>query len=71
MLKKVYWQDINKAVAKLCPDFAKVINSISPDKSHYLYQISYPYGATILDKGTFQVPNSTNHIVLLNHSSIP
>ena len=59
-----------RIVRAIRPDFADVIDDISPDERYKLYLIKYPYGALALDKGIFQLPNSDRHLVPINHSSI-
>jgi hypothetical protein len=72
MLKQVFWKDVKvkETIRKASSSFAAIIDDISPSDDHYFYLADYPYGAVIVDHGTFQVPNSNNHIVPLNHPTI-
>jgi hypothetical protein len=69
-INKIQVSEAIDRIKKLNPKLAKEIEIISPDEGYYLYEISYPYGASIVDRGIFQVPDSNNHIVPLNHSTI-
>ena len=69
-LEKHSWKSIRLHVMEARPDFALIIDELSPSKEYPLYLVKYPYGAVILDKGIFQVPNSENRLVPLNHPSI-
>lgn len=71
MIKKIFWREIREQVAKLAPEFSVVIDELDPSDDHYLYSVEYPYGAVIVDHGIFQVPNSSNHIVPINHPTVP
>lgn len=71
MLQRVKWQEISPRVKMLLPEFATIIDNLNPDHNHNLYLVNYPYGAAILDQGVFQIPNADNHLVPLNHSTIP
>jgi hypothetical protein len=70
-LKRIYWNSARAFIAKAKPELAVLIDELSVSDEYPLYVVEYPYGANILDKGIFQLPNSENHLVSLNHSSIP
>lgn len=55
-LVRVYWKDIAKRVAKIEPEFAKIVNELSPDKSFPLFLGYYPYGMYIGDTISLFVP---------------
>lgn len=70
-LKKHTWKSARKLVLSVYPQLAQAIDEISPDDKYALYQASYPYGAMIIDKGVFYVPNMTGDIVPLYDHTIP
>lgn len=43
-LVKTCWDDVRDRVKKVSPDFAKIVDNLSPDKSFPLYLAYYPYG---------------------------
>lgn len=44
-LVKTYWANIRERVAKVEPTFAKIVDTLNPDKTFPLYLAYYPYGA--------------------------
>ena len=69
--QKVYWQDVRKAVAKVNPQLAKLIDKLSPGKDLPLYRASYVYGSVIVEKGKFYLPASDGTLVAMSSSKIP
>lgn len=69
-LEKHTWKSAGKLVQSVSPELAKIIDDISPDDSFSLYIAKYSYGAMIIDKGIFSIPNSEGKIVPLRHHSI-
>lgn len=43
-LVKTYWKNVRARVAKASPEFAKIVDSLSPDDKFPLYLAYYPYG---------------------------
>lgn len=43
-LVKTYWPDVRDRVRKIAPEFAKIVDTLSPDKSFPLYLAYLPYG---------------------------
>lgn len=43
-LVKTSWNDIRNRVIKVAPEFAKIVDCLSPDNSFSLYLAYYPYG---------------------------
>lgn len=70
MLQQVSWISVRNQVKQIAPQFAQVIDDIVPPEDHYLYHIEYHYGAIIVNKGVFQIPNIEKRIVPINHSTI-
>ena len=55
-LVKVYWQDIEKRIAQIEPNFARIVNELSPDQSFPIYLAYYPYGMYIGDTESLFIP---------------
>lgn len=70
MIKETQWKNIREEVWKIHPNFAEVIDELDPSSKHPLYLVEYPYGALIVDKGTFQVPNPNGIVVPIDHSTL-
>lgn len=70
-LKRYCWASIQDYIKKINPDFSAVIDKISPSEKYAIYHVKYPYGALILDKGVFHIPNRENFLVPISHSSVP
>ncbi len=64
------WSQVRKTITQYEPTLSKIIDSLSPDGSYCFYKVRYPYGASILDKGTFQVINDKKKLVPLEHNSV-
>ncbi len=43
-LVRTYWENVRERVRKVSPEFAKIVDELSPDKSFPLYLAYYPYG---------------------------
>jgi len=70
-IKKVSWEEVRKRISKVNPELAQIIDTIGPDKKHYLYLASYPFGAEILKDGILHVPNQDGNLVPLTDAQVP
>jgi hypothetical protein len=70
-IQKLYWKDVREDVAKLQPDVAKIIDSISPAKKYPLYRVTYPYGNLFVDEGDFFLPNGNGMLAPLASGNFP
>ncbi|HCU05164.1 MAG TPA: hypothetical protein DIC51_02460 [Coxiellaceae bacterium] len=57
LYKETDWSAVRKIVATTNPPLAKIIDAISPNKSFKLFQVRYPYGSIIADKGQLFFPS--------------
>lgn len=48
-LVKTYWKDIRDRVAKVEPQFARIVDELDPGKEFPIYLVYFPYGALIGD----------------------
>lgn len=69
-LTKHTWKSLAKEISQIRPEFAQIINEISPSDDYSLYVGEYTYGSLLLDKGVFQVINDRNELVPLSDDSI-
>ncbi len=69
-LEKVTWQDVQKDVAAVNPEFAKIIDSLSPGKKHWLVKATYPYGAEVLRRSILMLPNDNGTLVPITDNSL-
>lgn len=65
-ITKVSWENISAEVKLINPDFAKIVDKLSPEKKFYFYKASYPFGATIINKGLFHIPLESGEVVPIN-----
>jgi len=70
-LEQHTWKSACKLVESVYPELAKIIHKMSLDDSFSLYIARYSYGAMIIDKGIFSLPNPEGKIVPLRHHTIP
>lgn len=67
---KVFWRDVCSSLTILNPKLAEIIDRLCLEDSFYFYKVSYPFGATILDKGLFYVPLENGEIVPINDAQV-
>lgn len=65
------WKKVRDRVAKVNPEFAAAVDSVSPNDSYELYSVKYPFGAMIFDAAVLNLPNNANQLVPLTHHTIP
>ena len=66
------WDDIKEVISKLNPEFAQIIDSLSPGKDLKLVRLSYTYGDHIICDGKFQLPgDQSNNLTSLCYANIP
>jgi hypothetical protein len=68
--EKVTWNDIRLNVHAKNKNLAAIIDKIDPGETFHLYKVRYPFGATIVDKGTLQIPLINGDIVPINDSRV-
>lgn len=55
-LTEITWKQARKAIAKICPKLANIIDEISPDDSFTFIKAQYPFGTKIIHKGVANLP---------------
>lgn len=70
-LVKVYWKDIATQVAKVEPEFAKIVNELSPGKDFPLFLGYYPYGMYIGDTISLFIPSPSGISYRLSDPGVP
>lgn len=68
---KLTWEDVRKAIWKVNPEFAKLVDSIELPKGCEIFMVRYPYGEYLLEDGLLMVPNSKGEYVPLSDQSLP
>lgn len=68
--EKFTWANIRKDVINVNPDFAKIIDKLSPNNKHWILKVSYPYGSLVMEKSVLNIPNEAGEIVPLTDSTI-
>jgi hypothetical protein len=68
---KTCWSEVRKQVAKVEPQFAKIVDNINPDKSFVLYLAYYPYGCMDADTQSSLFPNAIGSYYRLTDKDVP
>lgn len=68
--KELTWEQVRKEVKQINPELFAAIEKVSPDKTHTIYEASYPYGTEILQRAKFYLPNKAGKIVPIDDPSI-
>jgi len=68
---KVYWKDIYKRIAKVEPEFAKIVNDLNLDSSYPFYLVYFPYGVVTGDTISPLIPNALGGYERLSSPEIP
>lgn len=69
-IEALTWSQARELLAPHTPDLVNIIDAISPDDSHLLYRIYYPFGSKILEGGVFCLPTD-GQLYPLHHPMIP
>lgn len=68
---KATWDDVRSVIQKVEPEFAKHVDTISPDKSFTIYLAYYPYGSVEADTESSLFPNEHGGFFRLTDSNAP
>ncbi len=68
--EKVTWKQVREQVQIVNPEFAAIIDEMSPGDDHWMVRAKYPYGSQVLDKSLFLLPNVNGDIVPITDESI-
>ncbi len=71
LLKEITWEEARQAVLKVNPNFASVIDELSPSSDLTLFEGSYPYGMEIVKQGVFQLLTQSGKLIPLNSPEVP
>ncbi len=71
LLKELTWDQVSNDVKDLNPEFASIINNLSPSKEFTFFRASYPYGNKILHRGKLFLPASGNKLVPIDNDQVP
>ncbi len=64
------WDQVREQVAKVNPEFARIIDRLNPGKEYWLAKTTYPYGSLLLRRALLMLPNAKGDIVPLTDPSI-
>lgn len=68
--EKLSWKQARADVAKVNPEFAKLIDELNPGNKYWLVKATYPYGCPVLQRSVLTLPNAKGHVVPITDSSI-
>lgn len=70
--RRIYWDEARCHVVKSNPEFANLIDELTPGKELYFYLAKYPYGVDIIEKGPFKIPlKGKNQYININDPQVP
>lgn len=69
-IEELSYANARSLIAKVNPDLVKVIDACNPSKKHKLFKLTYPYGAEILKRAEFFLPNKLGQLVSIKDQSI-
>lgn len=69
-MEELTWEQAREDVIRVNPEFANIIDELSPGKEYTLFKARYPYGSEILKRGDLCLPNGNGEIVPLHHPTI-
>jgi hypothetical protein len=70
-LIKTSWDDIRERVSKVEPQFAKIVDSLSPDQTFAIYLAYYPYGSMDADTISSFFPKQDGSFYRLTDNDAP
>lgn len=70
LIEELTWEEVRHKVAEVSKELADIIDNISPGKEFIVFQVSYPFGAKILDKNQFYLPTRHGSSIPINDHSI-
>ncbi len=68
---KVFWSDVRERVAKVEPNFVRIVDKIDPNTSYPLFLAYYPYGASDADTESSLFPDMNNHYYRISDPNAP
>lgn len=68
---KTNWKNIRKRVAEVEPNFAAIVDEISPDESFPLFLVYLPYGVLKGDTNSFYLPDGKGNYYQVTDSDAP
>lgn len=69
-IEKLSWLEVSTDVRNVNPDFAAIIDEISPDESFSLFRVNYSYGSEVAKDGVLNIPNYEGRLVPITDQSI-
>lgn len=70
-IKKIYWNEVSETVQQLNQELASICAQLEPNHDYYLYEITYPYGSCIVDKGVFNLPKTDGTLIPISDKQVP
>lgn len=69
--KEITWAQARQQVYRSDPEFAQMLDELSPDNTPLFIQVRYPFGAKIYHNGSVHLPVTTTHTVPLHDTAVP
>lgn len=68
--EELTWGDIRNVIQQTNPELFRIIEMLSPDNSLTLIKARYPYGATIINKGTLCLPHQSGVTISIHNATV-
>ena len=68
--EKLCWKQVRAEVAAVNPEFARLIDALSPSDDHWMLKARYPYGSLVMQQSVLSLPNAEGTIVPITDDSI-
>lgn len=70
-IEGVTWEDVREKITDNCQELGKIIDDISPKKEYPLFYVRYPFGARIIEKALFHLPDESGFSIPISDIKIP
>ena len=68
--QKQTWSEVREDVQQVNPEFAALIDALSPDDNHWFLRATYPYGSPVMNRAVLALPNNDGDVVPITDPSI-
>lgn len=69
-LHEITWEQATKELKQADPELFKIIELLEPDKTLTLIKARYPFGASIIDNGTLNLPHKSGKSIPIHTATI-
>ncbi len=70
-ITELTWEDCKDEIMQSCPQFAEIVEEISPNNDLPLIKVKYPFGAEIVKNGIGALPTQRGEILPITDTRLP